>query len=477
MNYKDKRVLVVGGGLSGIAAAKKLLLLGAEVFLTDRQEKDKLPGIKELEELGLDPGHLLLAQEPPIAEIRPDLLVLSPGVPPHQPFIQQAAAQGIPIWSEVELALRGSLAQIVGITGSNGKTTTASLCGELAKASGRDTVVAGNIGLALCGQVEHLDEQGIIVAELSSFQLELIDKVRINIAVILNLTPDHLDRHGTMENYIAAKARILENQTPEDLAILNWDDLKVRELAPLTKARVVFFSSGQPLDDGIFVEGEDIIIGRDYKFGGGGQGFGLAEAQAGTKGWKIVSSGELLLRGRHNLENVMAAVAVALELGLKKGQIVRVLRSFQPVKHRQEIVGKYNGILFINDSKGTNPESSIRALQAYEEPIVLIAGGRNKGLDMTAFLLEAKKRVKSLVLVGEAASELEILSKKIGIKRVLRSSSFEDCVAKAIAEAEPGDVVLLSPACTSWDMFKSYEERGELFKELVRKHYSEPKSF
>lgn len=471
MNYKNKKVLVVGGGLSGMAAAKKLLLLGAEVFLTDRQPKEKLTGLKELEELGLDESHLVLAREPVIDEIKPELLVLSPGVSPQQTFAQQALAQGIPLWSEVELALRDSAAKIVGITGSNGKTTTASLCGELAKATGRKTVVAGNIGLALCGQVDHLTSQDIVVAELSSFQLELIDKVRINIAIILNLTPDHLDRHGTMENYIAAKARILENQTSDDLAILNWDDLKVRELAPLTPGRVVFFSSRERLEKGIFLDGEYITVGSHY------QGAGSVKTNKKITDRKIVGSSELLLRGRHNLENAMAGVAVALELGLEDEQIAQVLRSFQPVKHRQEIVGKFNGILFINDSKGTNPDSSIKALQSYNDPIVLIAGGKNKGLDMTDFLLEAKKRVKSLVLIGEAAPEMELLAKDLGLKRIVRASSFEDGVGKAIAEAEPGDTVLLSPACTSWDMFKSYEVRGELFKDLVRKHYSEPNCF
>jgi UDP-N-acetylmuramoylalanine--D-glutamate ligase len=453
MDYQGLKVLVVGGGKSGLAAAAKLLRMGAEVFLTDKQPKEKLKG---LEDLPLDDTHLILEQSPDIREIKPDLLVLSPGVPPDQPFIQDALHSGIPLWSEVEFALKDTKSYIAAVTGSNGKTTTTTLIGELAKVTGRDTVVAGNIGIALSGQVDNLQGDSIVVAELSSFQLEFIDKLRVNIAVVLNLTPDHLDRHGNMENYAAAKARILENQTENDLSVLNWDDETVRDFARKTRARVTYFSSRELLRDGICLEGEDIVLRNS------------------GHSTKLHHSKDMLIKGRHNVENAMAAAAAALELGLSPVRISKVLKEFHPVKHRQEIVGKFAGILFINDSKGTNPDSSIKALESYEEPIILIAGGKNKGLDMTEFLTVAKRKVKSLVLVGQAAEEMEAIARKLGIERIIRSTGFADCVSKAIAEAVPGDIVLLSPACTSWDMFKSYEERGELFKELVRKHYSEP---
>lgn len=453
MDLKGAKVLVVGGGLSGEAAAAKLLKMEADVYLTDMKPLDKLPGVARL---GLDPSHLILEREPDIEQLGLELLVLSPGVPPALPYIQNAVRLGIPLWSEVELALKDAAACIIGITGSNGKTTTTSLLGRLAAATGRPAVVAGNIGLALSGLTEHLDEQSIIVAELSSFQLEYIHDFKAHIACVLNLTPDHLDRHGTMENYAAAKARILENQTEADLAVLNRDDPVIRGFAQKTRARVVFFSRAEMLADGICLEHNSIVLRR--------QGVSVP----------IVDRRELLIRGDHNVENAMAATAVALELGLKPEQIAAVLKAFEPVKHRQEIVGRYNDIVFINDSKGTNPDSSIKALQSYDEPIVLIAGGKNKGLDMTEFMLEAQKKVKSLILVGQAAPELEAKAREVGIGRIVRSDSFEDCVRKAIQEACPGDVVLLSPACTSWDMFKSYEERGELFKTLVRNHYSEP---
>lgn len=453
MRLKGKKVLVVGAGLSGIAAVRKLCQMEAEVFLTDIKPKDQIPG---LESLGMDDSHLILEKQPDIGQIRPDLLLLSPGVSPKIAFIAEAQEQGIPLWSEAELALRDTQALVIGITGSNGKTTTTSLIGELAKGTGRDTVVAGNIGVALSGQVEHLDKKGIIVAELSSFQLELIDRLRINIAVILNITPDHLDRHGTMDNYIAAKARILENQTEEDLALLSWDDPVVRGLADKTKARVIYFSLAADLPAGICLDNDTIVH------------------KSSNLITPIINKRELQLKGDHNIQNVMAAAAAALEMGMAVEDIKIILRRFLPVKHRQEIVGMFEGILYINDSKGTNPDSSIKALQSYEEPIVLIAGGRNKGLDMTEFLLEARKKVKSLILIGEAADELENKAKEIGIQTIIRTRNFEDSVRAAITEAVPGDVVLLSPACTSWDMFKSYEERGELFSTLVRNHYSEP---
>ncbi|UWG98433.1 UDP-N-acetylmuramoyl-L-alanine--D-glutamate ligase [Dehalobacter sp. DCM] len=451
MELHGKRVLVVGGGRSGLAAAQKLMQKNADVYLTDMQPLSKLTGV---EGLGLDKQKLILEQEPDLDVIQPDLLVLSPGVSPLLPFIRRASTMKIPIWSEVELALRDSQATIIGITGSNGKTTTTTLIGELARKTGRRTVVAGNIGLALCGQVEHLDQHSIIVAELSSFQLELIDKIRVNIAVFLNLTPDHLDRHGTIEGYAAAKARILENQTENDLAVLNWDDPIVREYAKQANGRITFISLKEDLAEGICLQGKDILWKKN----------GIAV--------KVMDTRELLLRGNHNIENVMAAIGAALELGLSLPDINHVLRRFQPVAHRQEIVGTFNGILYINDSKGTNPDSSIKALQSYEEPVVLIAGGKNKGLDMTEFLEEAKKRIKSLVLVGMAAPEMAEIARRLGIERILISTGFEDAVDKAIKEAVPGDVVLLSPACTSWDMFKNFEERGELFKRLVTDHYS-----
>lgn len=453
MNLKKKKVLVVGAGRSGLAAVKRLKALGAQVVLTDQKEPDQLSGISEL---GLPDGQLVLGHIPQWHEVEAEVIVLSPGVSPQLPFIQEGIAQGALLWSEVELALRDHPAFKIGVTGTNGKTTTTTLIGELAKRTGKSTLVAGNIGVALSDQVENLDEEGIIVAELSSFQLELVDSLCMNVGILLNVTPDHLDRHGTLENYLAAKARIFEKQRPSDCAILNWDDARVRELAPHLKARVVFFSPTSLLAEGYGVQGDEIVLARDGKI------------------TPIIKRRELQLRGNHNLENMMASIAAVRELGLSWEEIAQGLREFKGVEHRQEVVGTYEGILFINDSKGTNPDAAEKALYAFEEPIVLIAGGKNKGLDFHDFMKTVKEQVKSLVLVGSAAAEMEQAAKDTGIRHYLRAETFAEAVELAIAEAEPGNVVLLSPACTSWDMFKSYEERGEFFKELVRRHYREP---
>ena len=453
MELKNKRVLVIGAGRSGQAAVGKLQRLGAEVFLTDRQSLERLEGV---EKLRLDREHLLVGFEPDFQDINPELLVLSPGVSPALPLVKKALSEKVEVWSEVELALFDCPAICVGVTGTNGKTTTTTLIGELAKRTGRPTVVAGNIGVALSGQVEDLGADGIVVAEFSSFQLEFIHSLRVPIASLLNLTPDHLDRHGSLENYLNAKARIFENQKTEDIAILNWDDSNVRELGSKLSGRVLYFSPTAFLENGISLQGDTIVY---------------AEKGSVTP---IISRQKLQLRGAHNLENVMAAAASAKALGLSWQEIAIGLAEFRGVEHRQELVGTFEGVLFINDSKGTNTDAAEKALLAFDEPIVLIAGGKNKGLDFHEFMKLVRKKVKSLVLLGMAADEMEQAARDEGVERIVRAESFADGVEKAISEARPGDVVLLSPACTSWDMFKSYEERGELFKELVRRHYREP---
>ena len=453
MKWLNKRVLVIGAGLSGQAAVQKLQSLGAEVFLTDSKVLEQLAGV---EELGLDQEHLLLGSVPELRGINPELIILSPGVSPKLSLVQEGISQNVAVWSEVELAMYDCNALCVGVTGTNGKTTTTTLIGELAKRSGRPTVVAGNIGVALSGQVKSLGENSIVVAELSSFQLEFTDKLRLQVAILLNLTPDHLDRHGSLENYLAAKVRIFENQTATDLAILNYDDLLVRDLGVKLKSRVMYFSSTSFLMDGISLSQDQIVY-----------------AEKGNV-IPIISRKELQLRGTHNLENVMASVAAARELGLSWAEIAEGLRQFKGVEHREEIVGMFEGVLFVNDSKGTNTDAATKALLAFDEPLVLLAGGKNKGLDFHEFMKIVRVKVKSLILLGLAADEMEQAARDEGVQTIIRATTFADGVEKAIAEAVPGDVVLLSPACTSWDMFKSYEERGELFKELVRRHYREP---
>jgi len=453
VEWLNKRVLVIGAGLSGQAAVQKLQGLGAEVFLTDNKTLEQLAGV---EKLGLDPKHLFLGNVPELKGIKPELIVLSPGVSPKLALVQEGISQNVSVWSEVELAMYDCPALSVGVTGTNGKTTTTTLIGELAKRTGRSMVVAGNIGVALSGQVKGLRENSIVVAELSSFQLEFIEKLRLQVAILLNITPDHLDRHGSLENYLAAKVRIFENQTASDLAILNWDDPLVRALGSKLRSRVLYFSPASFLPDGISLSQDKIVY-----------------AEKGNI-TPIIARHELQLRGAHNLENVMAAAGAAREFGLSWTEIAEGLRQFQGVEHREEIVGTFEGVLFVNDSKGTNTDAATKALLAFDEPLVLLAGGKNKGLDFHDFMKVVRVKVKSLVLLGMAADEMEQAARDEGVQVIIRASTFADGVEKAIAQAIPGDVVLLSPACTSWDMFKSYEERGELFKELVRRHYREP---
>ena len=453
VEWINKRILVIGAGLSGQAAVRKLGSLGAEVFLTDIKAQEQLTGV---EALGIDQQHMIFGYVPELREINPELIVLSPGVSPALSLVQEGLSQKIPVWSEVELAMYDCPAFCVGVTGTNGKTTTTSLIGELAKRTGRPAVAAGNIGVALSGQVNNLREDGIVVAELSSFQLEFIDQLRVHVAILLNLTPDHLDRHGTLSEYLRAKARIFENQTGTDWAILNWDDPLVRALGPSLSSQVMYFSPTSFLPEGISLHGEQIVFAEKGKI------------------VPIISPQQLQLRGIHNLENVMAAAAAARALGLSWPEIAAGLAHFKGVEHRQEIVGTFEGILFVNDSKGTNTDAAAKALQAFDEPLVLIAGGKNKGLDFHDFMKVVRVKVKSLVLLGAAADEMEQAARDEGVPRIIRADTFTDGVEKAIAEAVPGDVVLLSPACTSWDMFKSFEERGALFKEVVRKHYRKP---
>jgi len=402
VEWLNKRVLVIGSGLSGQSAVRKLQGLGTEVFLTDSQSIDKLVGVEELK---LDSEHLLLGQVPEFAGINPELIILSPGVSPKLSLVQEGISQNVTVWSEVELAMHDCPALCVGVTGTNGKTTTTTLIGELAKLTGRPTIVAGNIGVALSGQANGLGDNSIVVAELSSFQLEFVDKLRVHIGVLLNLTPDHLDRHGTLEKYLEAKAHIFKNQTPADLAILNWDDPLVRTLGSELKSRVIYFSPTSFLQDGISLWHDQIVY---------------AEKEKRTM-IPIISRKDLQLRGSHNLENVMAAAAAARAFGLSWTEISEALARFKGVEHRQEVVGLFDGILFINDSKGTNTDAATKALLAFDEPLVLLAGGKNKGLDFHEFMKIVQKKVKSLVLVGQAAEEMAQAAQDEGFRGLLGS--------------------------------------------------------
>lgn len=446
-DYRGKKVLVVGAGKSGVAAAEVLVRLGAEVTICD---------IKPPEELGSTFEYL---QKLPVGvvaggygsprELGSDLVVVSPGVPLSVEPVREAKYSGIPVIGELELACRLARGEIVAVTGTNGKTTTTALIGHIFKEAGYQVVVGGNIGLPLIKESLSTDERSALVVEVSSFQLETIEKFCPRVAVILNITPDHLDRHKSMDNYIRAKARVFANQTPDDWAVLNYDDAIVRSLGAEVPGKVLFFSRRHRLEKGMVVV----------------NGWLTWRVETGDR--PVCSVRDLPLPGPHNVENCLAAAGAALVMGVPEDDVRRGLKSFPGIAHRLESVAHWRGIKFVNDSKGTNPEAAIRALESFAQPVVLIAGGRNKGASFDQFAEKVRERAKALVLIGEAAGEIEEAVLKTGFCSVYRASDLPQAVRMACDLAKPGDVVLLSPACASWDMFQNYEERGEVFRQTV----------
>ncbi len=449
MEVKGKVVVVIGAGKSGMAAAQFLAAHGARVYLNDIKTRENLEerSLHNLEEMGIT---LLLGAHGDIARLQPDLVIVSPGVPLTIPPVAEARERKIPVWSEMELASRFNKAPMVVVTGTNGKTTTTALIGQIMQDAGFKTFVGGNIGVPFISQAEKLTPQDVAVLEASSFQLETTESFKPYISLILNITPDHIDWHGSLESYIRAKAKIFARQDEKDWLILNGDDPETRALAGLSRARVLFFSRKHILEEGICVEKGYVVVKLEGKT------------------IPVIKPEEILIKGSHNLENALAAVGAGWLMGVSAESLGRSLRTFPGVPHRLEPVLTINGVRFINDSKGTNPDASIKALEAYPDPIVLIAGGKSKGSDFTAFAETIKERVKALVLVGQAAGEIEDAVKKIGYHNYYRMETFKDAVYKAQDLAGKGDIVLLSPACASFDMFRSYEHRGEVFKELVK---------
>jgi UDP-N-acetylmuramoylalanine--D-glutamate ligase len=450
MHLNDMKVLVVGAAKSGLAAVEFLMQKRATVTLTDAKSIDALGEV--VQQLATKGVQLALdGQYPDPVKEGYHFLVVSPGVPLTVPPVAQAYAAHIPVIGELELAYRFNEAPIIAITGTNGKTTTTTLVGEICKATGLKTLVAGNIGLPLISQVEEYQPGDMIVAEVSSFQLETILTFRPRVAAILNITPDHLDRHGTMESYIKAKTNIFSNQVPTDYTILNYDDPNTAALAQQSLGRVIFFSRQHTLETGVYIHNGNIVVKMD----------GITT--------EIISVSKLNIPGGHNLENALAAVACCFVLGISAETIKNTLSSFKGVVHRLETVAEINGVQYVNDSKGTNPDASIKALEAYQQPIVLIAGGLGKGNDFTGIAKVIKERVRLLILLGKDAAVIEQAVRQQGFTNLINVKEFSEAVKVASQEAQPGEVVLLSPACASWDMFKSYEERGDLFRELVLK--------
>lgn len=448
MNLKNKNILLVGLAKTGISTIKLLDKLQANIIVNDIKDKEKLKDIL-LELKDIKNAQYILGYHPENVD-HIDLAVVSPGVPLDLPFILKLKEKNIEIIGEVELAYRLSKNPIfVGITGTNGKTTTTSLVGEIFKTDNKDTYIVGNIGNPVIETVETTNENSYLITELSSFQLESIVDFKPKVSSILNFSPDHLNRHYTMENYIAAKANIFKNQDKDDFAILNYDDEKVRALSSKCNGQIVFFSRKEKLNKGVYLdENDNIVIDIDKKI-------------------VLLNKKELSLPGAHNLENCMASIAMAYVCNIHIETIKHVLKTFKAVEHRLEYVRTLNDIIFVNDSKGTNPDSTIKAITSYNNPIILIAGGYNKESDFNELLQIGKDNIKALVLMGETADIIEQCAKEKNYQTIIKVNNMKEAVKASYNLAESGDVVILSPACASWDMYKSFEERGKDFKDNV----------
>ena len=448
MEYNGKKALVCGMARSGIAAAKLLKKLGAEVTLQDMKKREDIAAeVLNLENEGIV---LYTGANPDDIACDQDIIVLSPGIPCDLPFINAAEAAGVNVISEVELAYTLTKCPITAITGTNGKTTTTTLTGEIMKAVYGNTAVVGNIGIPYSEEVERLTEKDWVVAEISSFQMEKAKEFHPHISAVLNITPDHLNRHKTMEVYIAMKERVFEKQTAEDFCILNYGDEACRKMADKTAAKVFFFSSSEKLEEGIYLDGENIEVRWD----------GINET--------LINVNDLQILGVHNHENVMAAAAMAICANIPLDTIREVLKAFAGVEHRIEYVATVDGVDYYNDSKGTNVDASIRAVLAMKKPIILIGGGYDKGGSFDEWTQLFPGRVKHLVLIGVTAPKVRESAEKFGFTAISDCETFKEAVDLCREKAEDGDCVLLSPACASWGMFDNYEQRGDMFKEQVR---------
>ena len=444
IELRNKRVLVIGLARTGVATALFCASRGARVTATDaRTEKELSDAVLVLGKAGVV---LELGGHRQELILDADLIIPSPGVPADAPLLQFARSKGVTIWSEIELAYRFLKGRLIGITGSNGKTTTTSLIEHILRSAGFSTILAGNIGTPLISCVEKSSEKTVAVAELSSFQLELIEKFRPSISVFLNLTPDHLDRHHTLESYGAAKARIFQNQGESDSAVLNADDPGTTPYAP-AKPQVFWFSRKQRVAQGAFVKESEILFRRE----------GTEEA--------ILKLADIPLAGAHNVENVLAAVAATKLAGAESTAIAKGVRSFAGVEHRLEFVAEIGGVRFYNDSKATNVDATLKALDAFPGRILIILGGKDKGSDYTVLQAPLRERAILALLIGVAADKIE---KQIaGSVAIEQAGTLERAVETAAHAARAGDVVLLAPACASFDQFQNYEHRGRVFKELV----------
>ncbi len=448
MHLKGKKVLVIGLKKTGLAVIDALEKSGAFIIAYDAKNIEELPRetVENLRDRGIT---CCYGREPDNLESI-DLIVVSPGVPLNIPLLQKAAVLRRETIGEVELAFRLGRGRYIGITGTNGKTTTTALTGAILKSAGFKAETAGNIGEPLIEKALAADDETWLVTELSSFQLETIRDFRPEIGAILNLSPDHLDRHGTFENYAEAKQRITLNQGPEDYFIYNADDPKCREIAEKAKSKPIAFSGTRTVGPGAFVSDGVIMLSDEN-----------------GRLHQICPVSRLKIKGDHNVENALAAAAMSYFAGVPVESIGRALESFPGVAHRLEFIGEVDGISFVNDSKGTNPDSSVKAVKAIDTPIILIAGGYDKSASFEEFVDAFKGKVKALVLMGETAEAIKRAALATGLKEIYIEPDMEAAVKHAFGLGEKGDTVLLSPACASWDMYENFEQRGDDFRSKV----------
>lgn len=445
MHITGEKILVVGLARSGVAAAEFLAARGARVMVNDAKPESELKQAADLRAKGIE---VIGGDHPQELFEKADLIVVSPGVPLALEPFRRARVAGVQIISEIELASRFLRGKLIGITGSNGKTTTTTLIGELLKNAGLPTEVGGNIGTPLISLVETSSDDGFTVVELSSFQLEAVEQLHVNVALLLNITPDHLDRYDSMEDYAAAKANIFRNQTSDDVAVLNADNDWSARMSAKTEARAVYFSRLRELDEGIFLRGYEII-------------------ERSTGGQRVLlNRADIHLPGDHNVENVMAALAAGIACGASVDSMRETVRNFKGVEHRLEFVAEINGVKFYNDSKATNVDAAIKCLEAFTRGVIVILGGKDKGGDYLPLAPLVRERCEHVILIGAAADK--IAAALDGTKPLHRAATMREAVKLGLELGRTGDTVLLAPACASFDMFDNYEHRGRVFKEAVR---------
>lgn len=449
MNLQGKKIVVVGTGVSGIGAVGLLDRVGADTVLYDGNDQvDQKAVLAKLS--GNTRAKLVVGELPQQIVSEAELLVVSPGVPVDSPVVRRFQEAGVLVWGEIELAYNYEKGTVYAITGTNGKTTTTTLVGEIMRAFNEKTFVVGNIGTSYTGETLKTSKDSVTVAEISSFQLETIRDFAPRGTAILNITPDHLDRHDTMENYTAIKESITRNQGGDGFCVLNYDDEALREFGKRIPNPIYFSRRVKP-ERGAYLDGS------------------MIRYTDGAQDTDIVDVNDMFLFGNHNYENVMAAAALAVNAGVPVKLIADSIRQFKGVEHRIEFVREKDGVSYYNDSKGTNPDSSVKALEAMSKPTILIAGGYDKHVGFDAFAEAFGDKVKLLVLIGATAAQIEKTARAHGFDRIMRTDSLEKAVRICADHAKKGDAVLLSPACASWDMFKSYEQRGAFFKEYVNR--------